>query len=345
MYLECAIGVLTDRAANYVKKQAEQAAKEKASSEQKNEQLVLQRHRWVPVTLIDRKSISEDTRVYTFALPDGKAVLGLGTGQHVQIGFHMKDRMLIRSYTPTRPILPAQIDATQTLEDDGAKDDPSKRGLRDGDGTFDLTIKTYFPDEKQPGGAMSNILDCVEIGSEVELRGPTGEITYNGNGNFTIEGRERHFDRVSLVLGGSGITPGYSLLARVLLTEGDATRLRVVDANKTEKDILLRQELEDFQAKSGGQLEVTHVLSEPDDSWKGLRGFVTKEIFEKHLFEPSESSVVFLCGPPIMIQKAALPALKGKLPITLPSLFPIFLFCYFFVLPFCRRIGHARNTD
>ena len=317
---ECAIGVLTERAANYVKKQAEQAAKEKASSDQKNDQLVLQKHRWVPVTLVDRKSISEDTRVYTFALPDGKAVLGLGTGQHVQIGFHMKDRMLIRSYTPTRPILPAQIDAAQTVNGagGGARDDPSQRGLRDGDGTFDLTVKTYFPDERQPGGAMSNILDCVEIGAEVELRGPTGEITYDGNGKFTIEGRERHFDRVSLVLGGSGITPGYSLLARVLLTEGDATQIRVVDANKTEKDILLRAELEEFRAKSRGQLEVTHVLSEADDSWQGLRGFVTREIFEKHLFAPSESSVVFLCGPPVMIQKAALPALKGKFYITIP---------------------------
>ena len=275
---------------------------------------MLQKHRWVPVTLVDRKSISEDTRVYTFALPDGKAVLGLGTGQHVQIGFHMKDRMLIRSYTPTRPILPAQIDAKQTVNGSGVdgRSDPDKRSLRDGDGTFDLTVKTYFPDEKQPGGAMSNILDCVEIGAEVELRGPTGEITYNGHGNFTIEGRERHFDRVSLVLGGSGITPGYSLLARVLLTEGDATQLRVVDANKTEKDILLREELEGFHAKAAGQLEVTHVLSEADDTWQGLKGFVTREIFEKHLFEPSENSVVFLCGPPVMIQKAALPALKGK---------------------------------
>ena len=200
--------------------------------------------------------------------------------------------MLIRSYTPTRPILPAQIDAAQTVNGagGGARDDPSQRGLRDGDGTFDLTVKTYFPDERQPGGAMSNILDCVEIGAEVELRGPTGEITYDGNGKFTI----------------------------VLLTEGDATQIRVVDANKTEKDILLRAELEEFRAKSRGQLEVTHVLSEADDSWQGLRGFVTREIFEKHLFAPSESSVVFLCGPPVMIQKAALPALKGKFYITIP---------------------------
>ncbi|KLP17129.1 Uncharacterized protein LW94_12112 [Fusarium fujikuroi] len=186
----------------------------------------------------------------------------------------------------------------------------SAKSLRDGDGSFELTVKTYFPDENQPGGALSNILDCVPIGEEVELRGPTGEIAYNGHGNFAIEGKDRHFDRVSLVLGGSGITPGYSLLARVLLSNNDKTEIRVVDANKTEADILLKEELEEFEKKSNGQLKVTHVLSHADDSWKGKTGHVNEDIIKESLFEPSEKSAVFLCGPPAMIQKAALPALN-----------------------------------
>ncbi|RYO93972.1 hypothetical protein DL764_007901 [Monosporascus ibericus] len=303
---------LKEKAANFLKKLAEQSAKEKSSAEDKGGQLSLQKYRWVPVTLIDRREISEDTRAYTFSLPDSKALLGLGTCQHIQLGFHMKDRMLIRSYTPTRPILPAQGDASRSLEDRSSAGHESshRRGVRDGDGTFDLTIKTYFPDDKQPGGAMSNILDCLPIGEQVELRGPTGEILYKENGHFMIEGRKRHFDRVSLVLGGSGITPGYALIARILMSENDGTMLRVVDANKSEKDILLRKELDEFQIKSRGQLSVTHVLSHPSDSWEGLKGHVNEEIIKKSLFEPNEKSVVFLCGPPAMIQKAALPALK-----------------------------------
>ncbi|KAL7765955.1 hypothetical protein ACKLNR_003871 [Fusarium oxysporum f. sp. zingiberi] len=187
----------------------------------------------------------------------------------------------------------------------------SAKSLRDGDATFELTVKTYFPDENQPGGALSNILDCMPIGEEVELRGPTGEIVYNGNGDFVIEDKDRHFDRVSLVLGGSGITPGYSLLARILLSNNDKTEVRVVDANKTEADILLKEELEDFETKAHGQLKVTYVLSHADDSWKGKTGHVNEDIIKESLFEPSEKSAVFLCGPPAMIQKAALPALKN----------------------------------
>lgn len=304
--------MVTDKAAQFIKKNAEANAKEKAASANGDDKITLQKHRWVPVRLINREKISEDTRTYTFHLPGDKSLLGLGTCQHIQIGFHFEDRMLVRSYTPTRPLLPkAKSDKQGTKangHDDGKR---SHTSMRDGDGTFDLTVKTYFPNTDQPGGAMSNILDCIPLGEEVEIRGPTGNIVYNGNGNFVIEDRERHFTKVSMVVGGSGLTPAYSLLARVLLTQGDKTQLRVVDANKTQGDILLHDELSDFEKNSNGQLKVTHVLSHAGDDWKGLKGFVNEDIIKDALFPPGDDSVVFLCGPPPMIQKAALPALRG----------------------------------
>jgi nitrate reductase (NAD(P)H) len=70
---------------------------------------------------------------------------------------------------------------------------------------------------------------------------------------------------VSLVLGGSGITPGYSLIARFVLTVGDEMEIRVVDANKSEQDILLREGLEDFVRIGNGRLEIEPVLSHPSE--------------------------------------------------------------------------------
>jgi nitrate reductase (NAD(P)H) len=293
---ECILGTVTDKAAAFIKQSAEAAAKEQAKSSEGSGKVVLQKHRWVPVTLIDRKPISDDTRAYTFQLPDDKPDLGLGTCQHVQLGFHLQDRMLIRSYTPTKPLLPQ--DAKTGNED-----------VKDGSGTFELTVKTYFPDDTQPGGAMSNILDCLPIGEEIEIRGPTGEIVYNGNGSFTISGKEYTFSKVNLILGGSGITPGYQLIARAILSSDDKTEIRVVDANKSEKDILLRKSLDDFEKKGGERLKVTHVLSHPSDDWMGKKGHVNADILKEALFEPGDKTGVFLCGPPAMIQKAALPAL------------------------------------
>jgi len=217
---ECIIGKLTDKAANFIKQQAKHQAEERANSS-KNTDVFLRKQSWQTVKLIDRKKISEDTSSYTFELPDKTKKLGMATCQHIQFGIHMKDKMLIRSYTPTRPIL-----------------------SNDEDGTFELVVKIYFPTEEQPGGAFSNFIDTMPLGESVDVRGPTGEIKYLGNGRFEIEGEERKFEKVSLILGGSGITPGYQLLERVRSDKNDKTLVKVVDANKSEKDILLREELD-----------------------------------------------------------------------------------------------------
>lgn len=312
VFLECILGVVTEKAKNFIKKNAEKSRKELAESSQMDDDLAIRKHRWVPVKLLHRKAVSEDTRSYSFALPDEKTVLGLGTCQHVEIGFHMKDKMLIRPYTPTMPLLPAP-DPRKKQESSSDKQSESKNNnMTDGQGCFELTVKTYFPDENQPGGAMSNILDCMAIGEEIEIRGPTGDIIYNGQGNFRIEGKDMAFKRISLVLGGSGITPGYSLISRILLSDGDNTKISVVDANKSEQDILMKESLDELEKTSNGQLKVAHVLSHASDKWNGLKGHVNADILKQNLFPPEEESVVFLCGPPAMIQKAALPALKGK---------------------------------
>ena len=73
---------------------------------------------------------------------------------------------------------------------------------------------------------------------------------------------------------------------------------------------MLREELEKMEKESDGQLGVTFVLSHPGDGWAGKTGHVNADIIREGLFEPGEASGAFLCGPPPMIQKAALPALK-----------------------------------
>lgn len=295
---------------NFIKETAKEST---SGGERKGpDSRALQKHRWVPARLLNRKPASEDTRTYTFQLPGDKTILGMSSCQHVEIGFHFRDRMVIRPYTPTRPLLPATYPSIGSKSNEDKNFAVAQRETRDGNGTFDLTIKTYSPDDNQPGGAMSNILDCIPFGEEVEIRGPTGEITYNGKGAFVISGKEYHFDRVSLVLGGSGVTPGYSLIGRILLDKDDATKISVIDGNKTEIDILMRDELHEFEKNSNGQLRITHVLSHADDNWKGLRGYVTEDIIKEHLFGPEKGCVAFLCGPPAMITKAVLPALTGR---------------------------------
>ncbi|KAK2044825.1 hypothetical protein LZ31DRAFT_465510, partial [Colletotrichum somersetense] len=299
---ECLLGVVTDKARSFIAKNAEKQAAEKATGKD-DERRALRKHQWIPAELVDRKALSDDTFSYTFWLPDRRAVL---------VGVHLRDKMLVRSYTPTRPILPAPQDAPAEVSGDETRE--KEHGPADDDGTFELFVKTYFPDARQPGGAMSSILHKLPIGGEVEVRGPTGDITYEGGGRFVIDGEARTYRRVSLVLGGSSVAPGYAPIARIVAAGGDddddATEVRVVDANKTARDILLRDELDGLARKSGGRVKITHVLSRPEDDWRGLRGHVDEKMLKESLFPPSGDSAVFLCGPPTMIRKAVLPALK-----------------------------------
>jgi NAD(P)H-flavin reductase len=124
-----------------------------------------------------------------------------------------------------------------------------------------------------------------------------------GSSNFT-------FRRFSLILGGSGVTPGYQIIVRILKNIDDKTSIKVIDANKSEGDILMRDEFDDFSREHKDRFEIVHVLSHPGKDWKGLKGHINPDILREHAFEPSDQNVVLLCGPPTMIQKTALPALQ-----------------------------------
>lgn len=69
----------------------------------------------MPVRLQERKELSKDARNHTSSLPDYQKGLGLGACQHVQLDFRMTGRMLIRSYTPTHPVLAKRRDGTFEL--------------------------------------------------------------------------------------------------------------------------------------------------------------------------------------------------------------------------------------
>ncbi|KAL4941748.1 hypothetical protein BDV06DRAFT_175761 [Aspergillus oleicola] len=288
---ECIIGKVTDKAMSHMEKDAQQKTKEKEAKGGKNEDFALDKHKWTQAKLSHKKRISSDTQIYTFSLPPPAKSLGMATGQHILVGFHFSDKLVTRPYTPIRPVLDS--------EDDG---------------TFDLVVKTYLPDEDQPGGTMSNILDCMREGEEIEVKGPAGGIRYLGNGKFAIDDKDYTFNNVTFILGGSGLTPGYQIIAHILNSTGDKTKIKAVYANKSKSDILLRDQLDDFAETHSDQFSITYVLSHPSDEWKGLKGHVNEDIIKGHTFGPSdkegEKSVALLCGPPTMIQKAAVPALK-----------------------------------
>lgn len=155
----------------------------------------------------------------------------------------------------------------------------------------------------------------MKIGEHIDINGPTGEIAYKGNGDFEIEGKKYHFDKLNLIAGGSGVTPIWQLIHAILKNPDDRTQLSLIDSNKTYDDILLVDELEQYATDHSDQFKLWHTLSkkpEENREWKYSVGHADQTMMDKHYYPPEmgDRVAVLMCGPPGLIKKGAIPALQ-----------------------------------
>lgn len=104
--------------------------------------------------------------------------------------------------------------------------------------------------------------------------------------------------KLLFIAGGIGITPFMSML-RYMRDAGDERDVVLIWGNKTEADIAFREEIAEME-RSMRSLRIVHVMSSQDD-FEGERGFITRDLIERHV-EDIGSRQVFLCGPPVMME-------------------------------------------
>ncbi|XP_077449631.1 NADH-cytochrome b5 reductase 3-like [Stigmatopora argus] len=242
--------------------------------------------------LIDKQIVSHDTRKFRFALPSAKHVLGLPVGQHIYLSAKIDGNLVVRPYTPT------------------SSDDDK--------GYVDLVIKVYFKNvhPKFPeGGKMSQYLESLRIDDTIDFRGPSGLLVYKGKGVFAIQADKKSpavtktAKHVGMIAGGTGITPMLQLITAVMKDPQDRTVCHLLFANQTEKDILLRPELEEIQVNNPERFKLWFTVDRAPDKWEYSEGFISETMVREHLPPPSDDAVVLMCGPPPMIQFACNPNL------------------------------------
>ena len=218
---------------------------------------------WQCATLVKRTVVAHDVEMLTFQLPDAKRPLGLSTCACILArgGRDQDGHPVVRPYTP--------VSTNATL------------------GSFELMVKMY------PDGVLSRHLSQLAIGASVDFK----HVPPNVKVQYPFGAR-----RVVMIAGGSGITPMVQALHALLGTAGDGSRVQLLYSNKTQDDILVRQGLDDWAASFAGRLEVVHTLTRepPDSAWAGRRGRIDKKMLLALLPPPSESVLVFVCGPPAM---------------------------------------------
>ncbi|TYZ58864.1 hypothetical protein PybrP1_000500 [[Pythium] brassicae (nom. inval.)] len=151
-------------------------------------------------------------------------------------------------------------------------------------GFLELVVKGY------PSGLLSKHIVELQEGDVLEMKGPFVKFEYKPN----------MYKRIGMIAGGSGITPMLQLAREICRNPADKTELVLIYANVTEEDIILREEVDALQFLYP-QFKVVHVLSNPAETWTGLKGFVSKEMVEEFMPPPSDDHLVCVCGPPPMM--------------------------------------------
>ncbi|KAI9037572.1 cytochrome b5 [Aspergillus affinis] len=156
-------------------------------------------------------------------------------------------------------------------------------------GKLELVIKCY-PDGLLTGQYLANL----KIGDKVLFRGPKGAMRY----------KKGLCKKLGMIAGGTGITPMYQLIRAICEDETDTTEISLIYANRSEEDILLRDELDAFASSCPGTLKIWYMLDHPPKNWRYGKGYVTPEVMRESLPGPSQDSKVMLCGPPGMVNAA-----------------------------------------
>jgi predicted ferric reductase len=140
---------------------------------------------------------------------------------------------------------------------------------------------------KETGDFTATIKD-IALGTRAYLEGPYGSFVLDPNAEAAV-----------FVAGGIGITPALSIL-RSARDRDDRRPFILFYGNINQAEISFRDEMDLLAAQL--DLQVVHVLSEPDRDWTGETGFITKEIMDRYLAPVEDKDVqYFVCGPTPMM--------------------------------------------
>ncbi|NXA24238.1 NB5R4 reductase, partial [Ibidorhyncha struthersii] len=216
--------------------------------------------------LVSKTEVTHDTKLLCFMLPKSTH-LHVPTGQHVYLKQIIAGTEVVKPYTPVLPFLP--LDFKEPLHHDGAH--------------IYLMIKIYSC------GLFTQALDHLQIGDYISVSNPEG--------NFK-KSQVQTLEDLFLLAAGTGFTPMVKLM-NFALTEVSCLRtVKLIFFNKTEDDILWRNQLEQLALKDE-RFDVQFILSQPTKDWVGKQGKISSSLLSEFVKRSKKDSKVLICicGP------------------------------------------------
>lgn len=156
-------------------------------------------------------------------------------------------------------------------------------------GKFQLLVKNYS------GGNVSSHIHSMAVGDSLKFK----HIKFNIKAQYPF-GKKT----ITMLTGGTGITPMLQALHLLLTTPGDETKIVMINGNKSESDILAREQLEGYASKYPDRFTLVNVVGASADDkpegWTCETGWIDDAKMRKFGFPPSEDTSVFVCGLPAL---------------------------------------------
>ncbi|OGP52099.1 MAG: hypothetical protein A2Y79_12425 [Deltaproteobacteria bacterium RBG_13_43_22] len=147
--------------------------------------------------------------------------------------------------------------------------------------TFRITVRAV--------GSVTEALHQLKIGEWVGIRGPFG----NGFPFDEVKGKN-----ILFIGGGIGLPPLRSLIEPMLDARSEFQDIQILYGARTPADLVYKDRLLEWEKMKDLRFMMT--VDVGDATWVGEVGVVTTLFPKAEIKE--ENTVVFVCGPPIMIQ-------------------------------------------
>jgi len=141
-------------------------------------------------------------------------------------------------------------------------------------------------------GNVTKALSKIKKGDKLLVRGPYGKpypMEYFKGDNFVIIG------------GGCGVAPLKGVIEYIQKNRSEFKDISLFFGFRTPKDVLFGKKIEVWQKEFNVHISFDKVESKT--CYGGKRGFVTQLVDEN--IHDNYNKIVFICGPPIMIDKTA----------------------------------------
>lgn len=152
-------------------------------------------------------------------------------------------------------------------------------------GYVEITVK-----REENGKVSKHLHDQVKEGDALDVSAPMGKFCFTGKESSSIV----------LIGAGVGVTPLMSVV-RYLTDIGWPGHVTLLFACRDQREFLFRAELEALQRRHSNLSVVTTLTREEDESWKGPRGRLTKDMIASSVPDLPKQRI-HVCGPKPMME-------------------------------------------